>query len=74
MEEKYNIILAENNELKKNYEILKNKYEKLLALSVDSGNKNTINRDIINDTQKSVELNSLEKENKINSLQEKKNV
>jgi len=74
LEEKYNIILAENNELKKNYEILKNKYEKLLALSIDSGNKNNINRDIINDTQKSVELNSLEKENKINSLQEKKNV
>ena len=74
LEEKYNIILAENNELKKNYEILRNKYEKLLALSVDSGNKNNINRDIINDTQKSVELNSLEKENKINSLQEKKNV
>lgn len=74
LEEKYNIILAENDELKKNYEILKNKYEKLLAQSVDSGNKNNINRDIINDTQKSVELNSLEKENKINSLQEKKNV
>ena len=74
LEEKYNIILAENDELKKNYEILKNKYEKLLAQTVDSGNIDNIKRDKINDTQKSVELNSLEKENKINSLQEKKNV
>jgi hypothetical protein len=72
LEEKYNIILAENDELKKNYEILKNKYEKLLAQSFDNGNKDNIKGDIINVTQKSVELNSLENENKTNSLQEKK--
>ena len=67
LEEKYNKILAENDELKKNYEILKNKYEKLLA---QSNNKDNIKGDIINDTQKSVELKSFENENNINSLQE----
>ena len=72
LEEKYNKILAENNELKKNFEILKNKYEKLLAQSIDNGNKDNIKRDIINDTLKSFELNSLENENKINSILEKK--
>ena len=66
LKEKYNKILAENDELKKNFEILKSKYEKLLAQSIDNGNKDIIKRDIINDTQKSFELNSLENENKIN--------
>jgi hypothetical protein len=74
LEEKYNKILAENDELRKNYEILKNKYEKLLSQSVDSGNKDNIKRDIISDSQKSVELNSLVNENQKNSIQEKKNV
>ena len=49
LEEKWNKILSENDELKKKYDNLKNEYEKIL-------NNGDINNKIIKDTQESVEL------------------